>query len=160
MNWTGLVVVVVALAAASAYGLLRRSRQGRVKPVPAPASVTGGGAPVEPDLGVLLAELGAVPGQVTLLQFSSAFCAPCRATRTVLTDTVRAHPGLRHVEVDAESRLAAVRALGIWKTPTTLIVDGAGRIVGRAQGVPERAQVLAAVNPLLAALPTPQEQPS
>jgi thiol-disulfide isomerase/thioredoxin len=101
----------------------------------------------------VLAALGVPPGEVTLLQFSSAFCAPCRATRVVCAEVARATPGVAHVEVDAESRLDAVRALDIWKTPTVLIVDADGRIAGRAQGTPTRAQVLAAVAPLLAPAP-------
>ncbi|AVT39444.1 thioredoxin family protein [Plantactinospora sp. BB1] len=107
----------------------------------------GVGLPVDP---ALLAALGVRPGaSATLLQFSSAFCAPCRATRQVLADVTETLDGVRHVEVDAESQLPAVRALGIWRTPTVLLVDADGRIVQRAAGVPARAQVLAAVAPLL-----------
>ncbi|GAB3985027.1 thioredoxin family protein [Plantactinospora veratri] len=107
----------------------------------------GVGLPVDPGL---LAALGIRPGaSATLLQFSSAFCAPCRATRQVLADVTDTLDGVRHVEVDAESQLPAVRALGIWRTPTVLVVDADGRIVQRAAGVPARAQVLAAVAPLL-----------
>ena len=69
--------------------------------------------------------------------------------------------GVAHVEVDAESHLDAVRALKIWRTPTTFIIDTAGRIVGRAQGIPNRDQVLAAVTPLLPShSPAMQGQPS
>ncbi|GGK10329.1 hypothetical protein GCM10010123_45410 [Pilimelia anulata] len=97
-----------------------------------------------------LAALGAEPGAVTLVQFSSAFCAPCRATRRVLADVAARVDGLRHVEIDAESHLDVVRAHGIRRTPTVLIVDRAGRLVGRAVGQPSRDRVLAAVAPLLA----------
>ncbi|WP_246158901.1 TlpA family protein disulfide reductase [Catellatospora sichuanensis] len=147
MDMTGLIVGGVALLAASAYGLVHRRRAGRVRAVPATAD------PVHP----LLAELGVEQGEVTLLQFSSAFCAPCRTTRVVCAEVARTTPGVAHVEVDAESRLDAVRGLDIWKTPTVLIVDADGRIAGRAQGAPTRAQVLAAVAPLL---PTPAEKNS
>jgi thiol-disulfide isomerase/thioredoxin len=85
---------------------------------------------------------------VTLLQFSSAFCAPCRATRRVLADVAGLVDGVTHLEVDAESHLDAVRALGIWRTPTTLVVAG-GQVVQRASGVPAKAQVLAAIAPML-----------
>jgi thiol-disulfide isomerase/thioredoxin len=145
VQWTGLIVVVTALAAASAYGLLRRSRQGRIKQVPA---VSQPAAAVDAE-AALLTQLGVAPDQVTLLQFSSAFCAPCRATRAILAEVARTTDGVAHVEVDAESQLDAVRALDIWRTPTTLIIDTAGRIVGRAQGLPNRGQVVAAVTPLL-----------
>lgn len=90
-----------------------------------------------------------VPGssgeRATLLQFSSAFCAPCRATRVVLRDVASAVPGVAHVEVDAEEHLDLVRRLGILKTPTTLVLDAAGREVRRASGQPTRKAVLAAL---------------
>jgi thiol-disulfide isomerase/thioredoxin len=81
----------------------------------------------------------------TLLQFSSAFCAPCRATRRVLADVAGAVPGVEHVEVDAEHHLDLVRALGVVRTPTTLVLDAGGREVTRATGAPRPAQVLAAL---------------
>jgi thiol-disulfide isomerase/thioredoxin len=96
-----------------------------------------------------LLDLGVDPATpVTLVQFSSAFCAPCRTTRRVLADVAGLVAGVTHLEVDAESHLDAVRALDIWRTPTTLIVAG-GRVVQRASGVPAKAQVLAAVAPML-----------
>ena len=99
-----------------------------------------------------LADLGVEPGvPVTLLQFSSAFCAPCRTTRVVCADVAGRFTGVRHVEVDAEEHLDAVRRLDIWRTPTVLVVDGAGEIVYRAVGTPRRAQVIAAIAPLLPA---------
>ena len=50
--------------------------------------------------------------RATLLQFSSAFCAPCRATRRVLGDVAAATPGVVHIDVDAEHHLDVVRRLG------------------------------------------------
>jgi thiol-disulfide isomerase/thioredoxin len=98
----------------------------------------------------VLAALGVTPDHaVTLLQFSSAFCAPCRTTRVLLADVARETAGVRHVEVDAESHLAEVRALDILRTPTTLVLDGTGRIRARASGAPRKAEVLAALGPLL-----------
>ena len=74
--------------------------------------------------------------RATLLQFSSAFCAPCRATRRVLGDVAGIVPGVAHVEVDAEHHLDLVRRLGILRTPTTLVLDPHGREVTRAPGAP------------------------
>lgn len=81
--------------------------------------------------------------RATLLQFSSAFCAPCRATRRVLTDVARIVPGVVHIEVDAEHHLELVRRLQVTHTPTTLVLDALGREVARAGGAPERDEVLA-----------------
>jgi len=83
--------------------------------------------------------------RATLLQFSSAFCAPCRATRRVLEDVARSVPGVSHVEVDAEEHLDLVRQVGVLRTPTTLVLDAGGREVTRATGAPKPTQVLAAL---------------
>jgi len=83
--------------------------------------------------------------RATLLQFSSAFCAPCRATRRVLGEVVDLVPGVTHAEVDAEQHLDVVRTLRVLRTPTTLILDPAGREVSRAAGLPARDQVLHAL---------------
>jgi thiol-disulfide isomerase/thioredoxin len=93
-----------------------------------------------------LAGLGWVAGTpLTLVQFSSAFCAPCRATRALCERAAATVPGVAHVEVDAESHLSAVRELDITRTPTVLLVDAEGRIVRRASGQPTRSQLLSAV---------------
>ncbi|MGW1071247.1 TlpA family protein disulfide reductase [Streptomyces sp. NPDC002537] len=92
------------------------------------------------------AELGAELGErATLVQFSSAFCQPCRATRRTLADVVAMIDGVAHIEIDAEARLGLVRALGISATPTVLVLDATGRIVRRAAGQPRKADVIAAL---------------
>ncbi|AGS67941.1 thioredoxin [Streptomyces collinus] len=96
------------------------------------------------------AELGGEPGErATLVQFSSAFCAPCRATRRVLGEVAAMVPGVVHVEIDAEARLDLVRALGILRTPTVLVLDADGTEVRRATGQPRRADVIAALGEAL-----------
>lgn len=106
--------------------------------------------PAEPTADALTADRigGPLGSRATLLQFSSAFCAPCRTTRVVLADVAAAVDGVAHVEVDAESHLDLVRQLGIMRTPTTLILDGTGRIAARASGVPRKPQVIAAIGAL------------
>jgi thiol-disulfide isomerase/thioredoxin len=83
--------------------------------------------------------------KATLVQFSSAFCAPCRATRRTLSEVAAVVPGVEHLEVDAEHHLELVRRLGILRTPTTLVLDAAGREVNRAAGAPRKEQVLSAL---------------
>jgi thiol-disulfide isomerase/thioredoxin len=127
-------------------------------------TITGVARPVETNTGVadpsaagerinaeLLAALGVEPAQATLLQFSSAFCAPCRAVRRVSSEVAALLPGVRHVEVDAESHLDAVRALGIWRTPTLLVLDVDGRVTKRATGVPAKPQLIAVLGEILPA---------
>jgi thiol-disulfide isomerase/thioredoxin len=132
---TGIVMCVAVLAAASAFGVLQRRRSGRVR-------VRGR------DDGKRLgaAELGQGLGErATLVQFSSAFCAPCRATRRVLGEVAGLVPGVTHIEIDAEAHLDLVRRLDILKTPTVLVLDADGRIVRRATGQPRKEEVIAAL---------------
>ncbi|MFF4274347.1 TlpA family protein disulfide reductase [Streptomyces sp. NPDC001536] len=131
----GVVVCVVVLAVASAYGVLHKRRSGRVR-------VRGR------DDGKRLgaAELGGELGErATLVQFSSAFCAPCRATKRILGEVVDMVPGVAHIEIDAEAHLDLVRELDILKTPTVLVLDADGRVVRRATGQPRKADVIAAL---------------
>ena len=93
--------------------------------------------------------MGAPLGQVaTLVQFSSAFCQPCRATRLLLDGIAKRVDGVTHIEIDAESHLDLVRELNVTRTPTTFILDKTGVIVGRAVGLPKRDEVLAWISPL------------
>ena len=92
---------------------------------------------------------GAYGERATLVQFSSAFCAPCRVARRVLGEVADVVPGVTHVEVDAESHLDVVRALGIVRTPTTIVVDASGREASRAVGAPRKDQVVAALGEAL-----------
>jgi len=110
-------------------------------------------APAPGEHADVWARLGIEPdaAAVTLVQFSSAFCAPCRATRRILGDVADRVPDVRHVEVDAESHLDVVRTLDVRSTPTTLLVDRGGRITGRAVGQPRPHDVLAAIGPYLSA---------
>ena len=137
----GAWVLLAAVLLACAFGGYRLLRDGRFRSgrraaeVDSPASVLDG---TEHELGE----------RATLLQFSSAFCAPCRTTRVVLADVASLVPGVAHVEVDAEQHLDLVRRLGIQRTPTTLILDPQGQEVSRAAGAPRKQDVLAALAPL------------
>jgi thiol-disulfide isomerase/thioredoxin len=132
---TGLVVCVVVLAAASAYGVLYRRRSGRVRVRGRDGGKRLGATELGGDLGE----------KATLVQFSSAFCAPCRATRRVLGEVAGMVPGVSHIEIDAEDHLDLVRELDILKTPTVLVLDADGRVVRRATGLPRKADVIAAL---------------
>ncbi|MET8163398.1 thioredoxin family protein [Streptomyces sp. NPDC005329] len=132
---TGLSVCVAVLAAASAYGVLNKRRSGRVR-------VRGRDDGKRLGADRLGGELGE---RATLVQFSSAFCAPCRATRRVLGEVAGVVPGVTHIEIDAEAHLDLVRELDILKTPTVLVLDADGHIVRRATGQPRKADVLAAL---------------
>ena len=123
--------ILAIFTLATGYGLWYRRSRGAVK------AKDRGNRLSNQDLG---GELGS---RVTLVQFSSAFCTPCRATRALLTDITADLTDVRHIEIDAESNLELVRRLDIRSTPTTLILNSEGAEVGRAVGAPKRADVLA-----------------
>ncbi len=142
---SGQIVLVVAVLAVLAFGVWRAMTDGRFRgthrvkgAAPQPA-VEDAPVSVVRDRGIELGE------RATLLQFSSAFCAPCRATRRVLADVAAVVPGVAHVEIDAEEHLDLVRELGVLRTPTTLVLDAHGREVRRAAGAPRKEDVLAAL---------------
>jgi thiol-disulfide isomerase/thioredoxin len=80
--------------------------------------------------------------EVTLVQFSSAFCQPCRATRLLLEDVATSMPGVVHIEIDAEAHLDLVREMGVTRTPTTFILNRKGDVVGKSVGLPKRLEVM------------------
>ena len=146
---TGAWVVVAAVALALGFGAYRALTDGRFRGTRPVAEVRGTPATsleTTPWEAVTAAVPDATLGEkATLLQFSSAFCAPCRATRRTLSEVAELVPGVVHLEVDAEHHLDLVRRVGILRTPTTLVLDRAGREVTRAVGAPRKEQVLAAL---------------
>lgn len=159
---TGIYALLAVLAVTAALAVWHRRTDGRLRQTKAVArnarnaanhAVAGPvdraaahGHDAREDLRPLIEATGNQAGErATLLQFSSAFCAPCRATKRVLGEVAELTPGVAHVEVDAESNLDLVRRLSILKTPTTLVLDGHGREVLRAAGQPRKAEVLSAL---------------
>ena len=129
-----LLPIVIVLVLATAYGFWHKRTRGKIV--------------VKADKGLITpAMIGADLGsRATLLQFSSAFCGPCRATRLLIEDVTADMADVAHVEVDAEANLELVRQLDIRSTPTTLFLDGTGHEVGRAVGAPKRDQVVKAIS--------------
>ncbi len=129
---TGLIVLGVVLVLATAVGFGWRWFSGRLRE--------------SPEARLTEAELGQPLGsRATLVQFSSAFCAPCRTTRVLLADVAGKAEGIRHVEIDVTERMDLVRRLGISRTPTVLVLGPQGQITRRASGLPRRPDVDAAL---------------
>jgi thiol-disulfide isomerase/thioredoxin len=128
----GVMVLGAVLVLATASGFAWRRRDGRMRESAVPRLT-------EADLGQ---PLGA---RATLLQFSSAFCAPCRATRQLLADVAGRGDGVAHVEVDVATRMDLARQLDIRRTPTVLVLGPQGQVTRRASGLPRRAEVVAAL---------------
>ena len=129
-----LLPIAIVLALATGYGLWYQRSRGTVV--------------VKSDKGLITESMigAALGSRATLVQFSSAFCSPCRATRALLEDVTAEMADVVHVEIDAEANLELVRTLDIRSTPTTLFLDRNGHEVGRAMGAPKRDQVLSAIS--------------
>lgn len=130
---TGLIVLLVAVALTAAVAWVVSIKNGRFSD--------------KKDVEHLdFHDIGSALGErATLVQFSSAFCAPCRATRVLLADIASRTPGVVTIEIDAEERLELTRRLNILRTPTVLVLDAEGRVTRRASGLPRRDQVMAAL---------------
>ena len=125
--------IIIIFTLATGYGIWYQRSRGKVKAKAKRASVKPlAGSEIGGDLGT----------RATFVQFSSAFCTPCRATRVLLTDITANLADVRHIEIDAEKNLNLVRKLDIRSTPTTLVLDKNGVEIGRAIGAPKRAEIL------------------
>lgn len=125
-------MAVAVLALAAAGGFAWRRRDGRLK---------GAGQQM-----LTVADLGQPFGtRATLLQFSSSFCAPCRAARQLLADVAARTDGVAHVEINVADRLDLVRRLDVRRTPTVFVLGPQGQIARRASGLPRRQDVVAAL---------------
>ncbi len=139
------LLVVALLALATGLGLWWRARNGRYTAVD-PALVASAPADETDDSRLTAGTLGSPLGSTaTFVQFSSEVCAPCRRTRAVLAQLATERDDLSHVEMDVVQHLDLVRRFGIMRTPTTLLLDADGVVVGRLSGATDRRHALAAL---------------
>ncbi len=132
-----LAVVGALVVGSTLVGLTWRATQGRVRRV---------GTADDVELpGVELA-----PG-ATLLQFSSEYCSPCRATARVLGDIAASTPGVAHIEIDVAERPELAARFGVLQTPTTVVLDAAGRAHARVGGAVRASALRAELDRLVGA---------
>jgi thiol-disulfide isomerase/thioredoxin len=158
MNPAGVTILAVVLLVATGFGVWRLRTDGRLRdqrstPLASVAPEAAGSTSVTVLAGPAMFtahDLGAPLGsRATLVQFSTVFCQPCRATRRILDEVADMVDGVRHVDVDAEQHLDLVRRLDIRRTPTIFVLDGSGRVVKRATGQPRKADLVAALGEIL-----------
>jgi thiol-disulfide isomerase/thioredoxin len=137
MSGTGATVLVAVLVAAALAAWWLRVRDGRVRKVAA-----------EPSTPEAFRRLGIEPAgaDLTVVQFSTAFCGPCRATKARLAQLQATRPGLAVVHVDAESHLDEVRELDVRRTPTLFYLGRDGGLIGRSSGAPRPHELTALVD--------------
>ena len=133
-------MLVAALVGTALVAWLLRRRDGALR-TRAPQEEFGVERAVLERLGVRPAE-----ADLTVVQFSTAFCGPCRATRARLRQLQTTRPGLRYVHVDAESHLDAVRELDVRRTPTLFYLRRDGSLLGRSSGAPRPEELTALVD--------------
>jgi thiol-disulfide isomerase/thioredoxin len=140
MSGVGAAVLMAALVLTAVAAWWLRTRNGAVRSSEPPAE----GTAVDP----VFEGLGVRPGtaDLTVVQFSTAFCAPCRATKARLEQLQATRPGLAVLHVDAESHLDEVRALDVRRTPTLFYLDRAGAVIGRSSGAPRPEELTALVD--------------
>jgi thiol-disulfide isomerase/thioredoxin len=137
MSVIGAAVLVAALALTALAAWWLRTRDGAVR-----TEGDHGGLPAVFDrLGVRTGE-----AHLTVVQFSTAFCGPCRATKARLSQLQATRPGLAVVQVDAESHLDEVRELDVRRTPTLFYLGRDGGLIGRSSGAPRPAELAALVD--------------
>lgn len=133
-----IVAVLGATAIATTLGLIWRARTGRVRST----------STDERELADVAAAHGGLGDRATLLQFSTEFCAPCRATARLLDGVTGRRDGIAHVEVDLTDRADLARQLGILQTPTTFVLDPRGRTRARIGGAPRLGELVALLDSL------------
>ncbi len=138
MSASGAGVLAAALAVTALVAWWLRTRDGALR--------IEGSEPVSG--GEVFDRLGVRPGDadLTVVQFSTAFCGPCRATKARLEQLQATRPGLATVHIDAESHLAEVRELDVRRTPTLFYLDRTGRLIGRSSGAPRPDELTALVD--------------
>src|SRR5687767_3936438 len=138
MSGIGVSVLAVALAATALAAWWLRTKSGAERPD------EGNDVPAND----VFARLGvrAADADLTVVQFSTAFCGPCRATKARLQQMQATRPGLAVVQVDAESHLDEVRELDVRRTPTLFYLGRDGRVIGRSSGAPQPAELTALVD--------------
>ena len=143
------------LALATVFGLYWRSQQGQLK-----APVIEGNTITNEEINKIIRHKSSfmvnsdlldrhqlqLGKNVTLLQFSTAFCSPCKATAQIISQLVQGMDDVVYFQVASEENLKLVEKFDIKTTPTVIFFNRDGIEVGRAAGIPTKEQVLISIN--------------
>ena len=133
------VVLAIVIVAALGVGVMLRTRAGKFR-----ASSPGGAGSEHVDPA--LAAVGVGGGVPVILHFSAPWCGPCASVRRVIARVLGDTSGeALDVELDLDENPLPARQLGVMSLPTTFVFDAAGRERYRVSGVPEAADLRAAL---------------
>ena len=127
-------IPILVLALASVFGFWWRQNQGQLKKAKGPHNFIS-----KSEIGI---DLGS---RVTIVQFSSAFCSPCKATAQIIKNLIKDMDDVAYVQIQSEENITLIEKFDIKSTPTVIFFNGMGMEVGRATGTPTNQQVLAAI---------------
>jgi thiol-disulfide isomerase/thioredoxin len=139
-TFAALAVILALIGGSTVVGLLFRRRSGRILE-------TTSGAPTTASLE--LDGFGQFGSRATLLQFSTEVCAPCRATRRLLTAIADRTPGVEHVEVDLARAPELTARFRVTQAPTTFLLDGNRTLRARIAGAPQVRALTARLDEVL-----------
>ncbi|MBA0124407.1 thioredoxin family protein [Haloechinothrix sp. YIM 98757] len=142
---TGLVITLVIFAVGIAIGLVLRARDGSIR-LTRPGSARSSAAA---DLPAPVVRAIDPESRITLVQLSSAACAPCRQAHARLSAVAERSPDLHHAAIDITEQPGVGSALGVLRTPTTVAYDSTGTEVLRVTGVPDTGALVHALRPHL-----------
>jgi thiol-disulfide isomerase/thioredoxin len=125
---------ILVLALTSVFGFWWRKNQGEMK-----VTTTLHKFVTKEELGIPLGS------RVTVLQFSSAFCSPCKATAQIISAQVADMEDVAYVQIKSEDNLKLVEKYDIKSTPTVIFFNSQAMEVGRAVGIPTKDQVLSSI---------------
>jgi len=117
-----LAIAAVAVAAISLAYLAWRRPPGRL---------------IHLDLGDLGVEGPAI------VQFTTRYCAPCRAARPEL-ETLAEGAAIRYTQIDVGERPEVARQYGVRTVPTIVVAARSGRVLGKWTALPGNGEIAAA----------------
>lgn len=117
-----LAIAAVAVAAISLAYLAWRRPPGRL---------------IRLDLGDLGVEGPAI------VQFTTRYCAPCRAARPEL-ETLAEGAAIRYTQIDVGERPEVARQYGVRTVPTIVVAARSGRVLGKWTALPGNGEIAAA----------------
>jgi thiol-disulfide isomerase/thioredoxin len=146
MNAVETLIILISLVALSTLlGLVWRARTGRIHRITSTGSTPGStiSIPGAPTFG----------SRVTLLQFSTEVCAPCKVTKTLLSGLASELDGgageINYVDIDVTSRPDLANRFNLLQSPTVFILDGNAVLRARIGGTPKIIEVQAEIEQIL-----------